>query len=64
MYAKYFKRVMDFTLSLMALLVLSPVLLIRTPWPISAASARAMIKKIAVRYFGNIKSIRYRNRKI
>ena len=28
MYAKYFKRVLDFTLSLMALIVLSPVLLI------------------------------------
>ena len=30
MYAKFFKRVMDFTLSLLALLVLSPVLLILT----------------------------------
>ena len=28
MYAKFFKRVMDFVLSLMALLVLSPILLI------------------------------------
>lgn len=30
MYAKYFKRVLDFTLSLLALIVLSPVLLILT----------------------------------
>lgn len=30
MYAKFFKRVIDFTLSLMALLVLSPVLLVLT----------------------------------
>ena len=30
MYAKYFKRVIDFTLSLMALIVLAPVLLILT----------------------------------
>jgi len=30
MYAKFFKRVMDFTLSLLALLVLSPILLILT----------------------------------
>ena len=30
MYAKYFKRVIDFTLSLMALIILSPVLLILT----------------------------------
>ena len=30
MYAKFFKRIMDFTLSLMALIVLSPILLILT----------------------------------
>ena len=30
MYAKYFKRVLDFTLSLVALLILSPVLLVLT----------------------------------
>ena len=28
MYAKYFKRVIDFTLSLIALIILSPVLLV------------------------------------
>ena len=30
MYAKFWKRVLDFTLSLMALIVLSPVLLVLT----------------------------------
>ena len=30
MYAKFFKRVIDFTLSLLAIIILSPVLLILT----------------------------------
>lgn len=60
MYAKFFKRVIDFTLSLVALMVLSPVLLVLTligaiamkgnPFSLSAVRERSARKRVKKKY--------------